>query len=55
MRVLFEPGHRRIGVGVMAFPKDYEPVPPDGLEIDCQPGKPAALTFHMRKHRHDDR
>jgi beta-lactamase regulating signal transducer with metallopeptidase domain/protocatechuate 3,4-dioxygenase beta subunit len=49
MRVLFEPGKHRIGVGKEAYPEGYEPVEAEGKVIDCQLGKPTAVEFQMRK------
>ncbi len=51
MRVLFEPGKHRIGVALEAFPEGYEPVQPDGKEVDCQPGEPISVEFRMRRKR----
>ncbi len=49
MRVLFEPGKHRIGVGKEAYPEGYVPVETDGKEIECQPGEPTSVVFQMRK------
>ncbi len=48
MRVLFEPGKHRIGVGLKAYPEGYAVVDPHGKEIDCEAGKVTAVTFQMR-------
>lgn len=49
MRVNFEPGKHRIGIGLEAFPKGYEPVEPNGVEVDCKPGKPLSIALFMKK------
>jgi len=49
MRVQFEPGAHRIGVGLEAYPEGYEPVQPDGRKIECQPGQAVAVEFQMKK------
>jgi beta-lactamase regulating signal transducer with metallopeptidase domain len=49
LRALFEPGKYRIGVGKESYPKGYQVVETDGLEVDCQPGAPVHVTFHFRK------
>lgn len=49
MRVNFEPGKQRIGVGLETFPKGYEPTEPDGVEVDCEAGKPVSVVLSMRK------
>jgi protocatechuate 3,4-dioxygenase beta subunit len=47
----FEPGKHHIGVGLETYPQGYEPIEPDGKEIDCQAGKPLTVEFQMRKVR----
>jgi hypothetical protein len=49
MDVLFEPGKHRIGIALEAFPVGYEPVEPDGKQIDSAADKPVAVQFEMRK------
>lgn len=48
MRVLFEPGKHRIGVGLKAYPEGYEPVEPDGKVIEVEAGKPRSILFQLR-------
>jgi beta-lactamase regulating signal transducer with metallopeptidase domain len=48
MRVLFEPGKQRIGVGLKAYPEGYEPVEPDGKVIEVEAGKPRSILFQLR-------
>ncbi len=49
MRVNFEPGTHRIGVGKESFPKGYAPVDRDGKQIDCKAGEVTSVRFHMKK------
>ena len=49
MRVLFEPGTQRIGVGKEAFPEGYEPTEPDGKELELKAGKVTEQIFQMRR------
>ena len=49
MRVLFEPGKRRIGIGKEAYPEGYVPVEVDGKEIECRAGEPTSVEFRMKK------
>jgi beta-lactamase regulating signal transducer with metallopeptidase domain/protocatechuate 3,4-dioxygenase beta subunit len=49
LKALFQPGKQRIGVAYAAFPEGYEPVEPDGKEIDAQIGEPVRVVFHLRK------
>lgn len=48
MRVFLEPGKHRIGVGKEAWPEGYNAVEIDGIELDCQVGKPLKVEFKMR-------
>lgn len=49
MRVHFAPGKYRIGVGLETFPEGYVAVEPDGVDVECEAGKPVSITFKMRK------
>ena len=46
---VFEPGKHRIGVARESFPKGYLPSEKNGLEINCELGKPLTVTFHLRR------
>ena len=48
MRVLFEPGKHRIGIGKEAYPRGYMPVEPDGKEIECEDDSVTAVEFLMK-------
>lgn len=48
MRVLFEPGTHRIGVGKDAYPKGYISVEQDGREVDLTSGETTEIRFEMR-------
>ncbi|MEX1232962.1 MAG: M56 family metallopeptidase [Planctomycetaceae bacterium] len=48
MRVLFEPGTHRIGVGLEASPSWYIPVEGDGRSIDCKAGETVTAEFHLK-------
>lgn len=49
MRVLFEPGKHRIGIGKEAYPEGFVPVEVDGKEIECRAGEPTSVEFRMKK------
>ncbi len=54
MRVLFDPGKHRIGVGLRSFPKGYKPVNRNGKYIECQSGEAISVEFHMRNPMNGD-
>lgn len=49
MRVLFEPGKYRVGIGYEVSLRGYWPVEPGGIEVDLQVGKPVSVEFQMRR------
>lgn len=49
MRVNFEPGKHRIGVGLETFPEGYVAVEKEGVEVDCEAGKPVSIILKMYK------
>jgi protocatechuate 3,4-dioxygenase beta subunit len=48
LRVLVEPGTHRIGVGRESLPTFSAVVETDGQDVECLPGKPVHLTFHVQ-------
>jgi protocatechuate 3,4-dioxygenase beta subunit len=49
MRVNFAPGTHRIGVGLETFPEGYVAEEPEGVDVECEAGKPVSITLKMRK------
>lgn len=48
MRVLFEPGKQRIGVGKEFSPKGYAPVEAEGKELELKLGELVQVQFQLR-------
>lgn len=48
MRALVEPGKHTIGVGLAAYPREYE-FTALGVKVECQAGETVEVTFKVRK------